>query len=400
VISKVGDTNALPKPATLNSVPKSQESTVVKVDNVIAPGMFRINPSKTSRVENVMPNKPVKASVRTKLITTSQPHAIHKEIMNSNSNGLSSTGIDNTTKTRRPHPRSKIKNDRVPIASKSSCIKNKEVHVEAHHRNLLLSKNKEHMSSECNNIKLAIQNDKYEVVCAMCKQCLITANHNVYMLSYVNGMNSCVHNQRANVSNNASHKKHRATVMNINKIWSKERLVSPKPSKPRTYLSSKGENAYTSNPHEPTSKQFPNSTFSLAGRLNLFMVRRLGLLKAYDRKSEAINKLCLEVLKNRLLWKRSCCCNFRLYFVIQILRSLSKGTPVLDWGVLLKGNRTTNLYTIILHEMASASPICLMARATSTKSWFWHQRQSQLNFDTINDLAKNDLVTGLPKLEL
>ncbi|GJQ93544.1 retrovirus-related pol polyprotein from transposon TNT 1-94 [Tanacetum coccineum] len=35
---------------------------------------------------------------------------------------------------------------------------------------------------------------------------------------------------------------------------------------------------------------------------------------------------------------------------------------------LLKGNRTTKLYTINLHEMASASPICLMARATSTKS--------------------------------
>nr|GEZ37988.1 integrase, catalytic region, zinc finger, CCHC-type, peptidase aspartic, catalytic [Tanacetum cinerariifolium] len=34
---------------------------------------------------------------------------------------------------------------------------------------------------------------------------------------------------------------------------------------------------------------------------------------------------------------------------------------------LLSGNRTTNLYTINLHEMASASPICLMARASSTK---------------------------------
>ncbi|GJZ08419.1 retrovirus-related pol polyprotein from transposon TNT 1-94, partial [Tanacetum coccineum] len=61
---------------------------------------------------------------------------------------------------------------------------------------------------------------------------------------------------------------------------------------------------------------------------------------------------------------------------------------------LLKGNRSTNLYTINLHEMASASPICLMARATSTKSWLWHQRLSHLNFDTINDLA-----TGLPKFK-
>nr|GFB94135.1 hypothetical protein [Tanacetum cinerariifolium] len=34
-----------------------------------------------------------------------------------------------------------------------------------------------------------------------------------------------------------------------------------------------------------------------------------------------------------------------------------------------------------------------MARASSTKSWLWHQRLSHLNFDTINDLARNDLVT-------
>nr|GFB01776.1 hypothetical protein [Tanacetum cinerariifolium] len=50
-----------------------------------------------------------------------------------------------------------------------------------------------------------------------------------------------------------------------------------------------------------------------------------------------------------------------------------------------------------LHEMASTLPICLMARASSTKSWLWHQRLSHLNFDAINDLAKNDLVAGLPK---
>nr|GEY44829.1 hypothetical protein [Tanacetum cinerariifolium] len=66
---------------------------------------------------------------------------------------------------------------------------------------------------------------------------------------------------------------------------------------------------------------------------------------------------------------------------------------------LLKGNRTTNIYTINLHDMVSASQICLMARATSTKSWLWHQHFSHLNFDTINDLAKNDLVTGLPKFK-
>ncbi|GKF61850.1 retrovirus-related pol polyprotein from transposon TNT 1-94, partial [Tanacetum coccineum] len=66
---------------------------------------------------------------------------------------------------------------------------------------------------------------------------------------------------------------------------------------------------------------------------------------------------------------------------------------------LLKGKCTTNIYTINLHEMAFASLIFLMDRATSTKSWLWHQGLSRLNFDTINDFAKNDLVTGLPKFK-
>nr|GEW44377.1 hypothetical protein [Tanacetum cinerariifolium] len=75
----------------------------------------------------------------------------------------------NTVMTRRPQPRSNTKNDRVPSASKSSCSKIKEVEVKEHPRNLLLFKNKKHMSSECNNVKLAIQNDKSKVVYAMCK---------------------------------------------------------------------------------------------------------------------------------------------------------------------------------------------------------------------------------------
>nr|GFA87162.1 retrovirus-related Pol polyprotein from transposon TNT 1-94 [Tanacetum cinerariifolium] len=66
---------------------------------------------------------------------------------------------------------------------------------------------------------------------------------------------------------------------------------------------------------------------------------------------------------------------------------------------LLKGDRSTNLYTNNLHEMAFTSPICLMAHASSTKSWLWHQRLSHLNFDTINDLARNDIVAGLLKFK-
>nr|GEY32188.1 hypothetical protein [Tanacetum cinerariifolium] len=70
------------------------------VENLPKVGMFRINPSKTSREAKHVPNT-VSASARTKPITVLQPPVITKKDVNSDLNGLSSTGIDNT-KTRRP----------------------------------------------------------------------------------------------------------------------------------------------------------------------------------------------------------------------------------------------------------------------------------------------------------
>nr|GEW07257.1 hypothetical protein [Tanacetum cinerariifolium] len=125
------------------------------VENLPKIGMFRIHPSKTSREEKHVPNT-VSASARTKPITVSKPSVITKKDMNSDLNGLSSIGVDNT-KTRRSQPRSNTKNDRVPSASKSSQSENKKAKVEEHHRNLLLSKNNKHISSTCNDIKFDSQ---------------------------------------------------------------------------------------------------------------------------------------------------------------------------------------------------------------------------------------------------
>ncbi|GJX40148.1 retrovirus-related pol polyprotein from transposon TNT 1-94 [Tanacetum coccineum] len=233
---KVDKTNDLSKPVTSNSVPITKESSVVKNDNVLAPGMSKIDPRKTSREDKFAPINKVRASSRTNPITVSQPHVITKKDVNSDSNGLSSTGLDNIAKTRRPQPRSNTKTDRVPSAPKSRCFKNNEMEVEEHHRNLLLSKNKKHMSSECNNVKLAIQNDNSEVVCAICKQCLINANHDVCVLKYVNGMNFRRNNQKANVSNIKNQKKQKLQVWKPKKVGSKERLASPKSSTPRSCL--------------------------------------------------------------------------------------------------------------------------------------------------------------------
>ncbi|GKB57786.1 hypothetical protein Tco_0913972 [Tanacetum coccineum] len=96
VLPKVDKTNALSKPVTSNSAPSTRELKVVQTVNVIAPRIFRPNPSKTSRVDNVVPNKPVKISIRIKPIIVSQPNGIHKQQANSDSNGFSSTRVNNT----------------------------------------------------------------------------------------------------------------------------------------------------------------------------------------------------------------------------------------------------------------------------------------------------------------
>nr|GFB27865.1 retrovirus-related Pol polyprotein from transposon TNT 1-94 [Tanacetum cinerariifolium] len=66
---------------------------------------------------------------------------------------------------------------------------------------------------------------------------------------------------------------------------------------------------------------------------------------------------------------------------------------------LLTGDRSLNLYTIALNEVASNSLTCLLANASSSQSWLWHQHLSHLNFATINNLVKNNLVQGLPKIK-
>nr|GEV83612.1 hypothetical protein [Tanacetum cinerariifolium] len=350
-LPKISKTNALSKPVTSNSVSTPSESKSMKNDMVIALGMFRINTSKTSWEEKHVHNI-VSASARTKLIIVSQPPVITKKDVNSNLNGLSSTGVDNT-KTRRPRPKSNTKHDRVPSASKSSRSKNKEAEVEEHHRNLLLSKNNKHISSACNNIQIDSQDVISKVGCAMCKKCLISVNHDKCLSNYVNGKNSHGKKQKAKVSFKENQMKYLPKVTKPKKVESHKSLATPKLRKSRLLFR-----------WSPTGKLF---------------VKEGKIVDSSESKSQfdcydGDNACTSNSLEPKIKW-------------------FPNSTSLLD------RDRSTNLYTINLHEMASASPICLIARASSTKSWLWHQRLSYLNFDTINDLARNDLVAGLPKFK-
>ncbi|GJY67741.1 hypothetical protein Tco_0470723 [Tanacetum coccineum] len=257
-------------------------------------------------VDEYEPNKHIRASVRTKPITSSQPHVIKKKDVNSNTSGLSSTGVESSTRSKdhnlgaiqiliRPHLRLRVVASRI----------------------------------------MKLKNDKSRAVCATCKICLISANHDEFMFSYVNGMNSRNIKQSANVSNIANQKKHKANVKKSKKLGSKESLASSRPHKPRICL---------------RLSIFINSGCSkhMTGNLKLlinFLWKFMGTL-CFGNDHVAV------ILDLEVAFRRNTC----------FVRNL-------DGVRLLKGNCSTNLYTINLYEMTSASPICLMARATSTKSW-------------------------------
>nr|GEV50248.1 retrovirus-related Pol polyprotein from transposon TNT 1-94 [Tanacetum cinerariifolium] len=66
---------------------------------------------------------------------------------------------------------------------------------------------------------------------------------------------------------------------------------------------------------------------------------------------------------------------------------------------LVLKSQGSNLYTISMEEMMKSSPICLLSKASKTKSWLWHHRLSHLNFGTNNQLAKEGLLKGLSRLK-
>nr|GEV36301.1 retrovirus-related Pol polyprotein from transposon TNT 1-94 [Tanacetum cinerariifolium] len=234
---------------------------------------------------------------------------------------------------------------------------------------------------------------------------------------------SCVSDTRNSLSQNLENEnvelEFQPKVTKPKKVGTHESLATPKPRKYRLLLrwsptgrlfdqegkivdssesdsqsnSVNGDNACTSNSLEPKIKRFPNSTSLLDRNDHVAAILGFGdlqwgnilITKVYfvERLGHnlfSVGQFCDSDLE--VAFRRNAC-------FVRILEGVD----------LLKGDRSTNLYTINIHEMASASPICLMARASSTKSWLWHQRLSHLNFDIINDLARNDLVAGLLKFK-
>ncbi|GKB21622.1 retrovirus-related pol polyprotein from transposon TNT 1-94, partial [Tanacetum coccineum] len=64
--------------------------------------------------------------------------------------------------------------------------------------------------------------------------------------------------------------------------------------------------------------------------------------------------------------------------------------------VVMIAPRVRDVY--VLDMTSSAQESCFFAKAFENLNWLWHKRLAHLNFKTINKLAKQNLVIGLPSL--
>nr|GFB52754.1 integrase, catalytic region, zinc finger, CCHC-type, peptidase aspartic, catalytic [Tanacetum cinerariifolium] len=60
---------------------------------------------------------------------------------------------------------------------------------------------------------------------------------------------------------------------------------------------------------------------------------------------------------------------------------------------LLIGNCGSDLYIISLQESTSSTPLCLMAKATTTQVWLWHRRDGE-NLDKMKEKGDRCILVG------
>nr|GFC36398.1 hypothetical protein [Tanacetum cinerariifolium] len=151
---------------TIDSLNKKLESNIVELEFQVVNYEREISHLKTTYkylFDSIISNQ-AHAKLHNLIYENAKLRARLFENTSESINNTSGTRLVHTARTRRPQPKGITRNARVPSASKSSEVK-KNVIVKDHCRILLLSKNQKTMSSKCNNITLAIWNDKSEIVC-------------------------------------------------------------------------------------------------------------------------------------------------------------------------------------------------------------------------------------------
>ncbi|GJX05909.1 retrovirus-related pol polyprotein from transposon TNT 1-94 [Tanacetum coccineum] len=358
--------------------------------------------------------------------SNTQKHEVHQKVQQTNIPVIPSTGVNASTEASGSKPRSNTKKNRILPAKKENKKK-----VEVHLRTNKSVWTKVNRVDSSISSKRVVINSNSESVCKMCDKCLNSANHEMCVVNILSSVNATPTVKR---------------VLNKGKqIWKpKGKLSDNRLNKTKRVWKATGKLfADIGYQWRPTGKKFT------LGKLDCGYQWRPHRKKFTLGEMCPLTKLSVKCCSKHMTGNRSKLMNFvekfigsvrfgndhlgaimgygdyvmgdsvisRVYYVEGLGHNLFSVGQFCDSDLevafrkhtcfvrdlngtdILKGSRGTNLYTISIDEMMKSSPICLLSKASKSKSWLWHRRLNHLNFGTINDLARKDLVRGLPRLK-
>ncbi|GJS09937.1 retrovirus-related pol polyprotein from transposon TNT 1-94 [Tanacetum coccineum] len=368
--------------------------------------------------------KPVTSSGNTITKTTSTSNLVSNKPM------LSSTGVKPSTSASRSQPSGNTKKDKI-WKTLSSTQKNK---VEAHPRKVKSSlKNKDCVveSKGTAHVQHSKLNANSELKCVKCNGCMLSSNHDLCVLNFINNVNA--RNKSKSVKKSLKRKVWKPTgnvFTNIGYIWrptgrtftkvgnvcplTRITITTEVPLRKPPALENETPKpvvtlVYSRKPRKSkTSVPISKSKVPKSVTANKKEPSQSWGSKVSDVPSSSLDECKsskLNVMISRVYYMEGL--GHNLFFVRQFydsnlevaFRQHTCFIHNLEGVDLLTGSQGNNLYTLSLGDMMASSPICLLSKASKTKSWLWHRRLSHLNFGAINHLARHGLVRGLPKLK-
>ncbi|GKC18973.1 retrovirus-related pol polyprotein from transposon TNT 1-94 [Tanacetum coccineum] len=284
-------------------------------------------------------------------------HVEHLNTQKTNVPVPPSIGVNCCTNASGSQPRSNTKKNRISLVKGVNKKKVKE-HPRTNKSNLRTTNRVDSSSSS----KRTVINSNSDSVFQTCNKCLISANHDVCVVDYLQSV-------KASPSTHIIHN----VVRKVKQVW--------KPKQVRQVW-------------KPTGKVLTR----FIGRIR-FGNDHFGAIMGYGDYvigDSVISRVYYVEGLGHNLFSVGQFCDSDLEVAF---RKHSCYVRDMDGVELIKGSCSSNLYTISVEDMTKSSPICLLSKASKNKSWLWHRRLNHLNSGTINDLERKDLVRGLPRLK-
>ncbi|GJR31030.1 retrovirus-related pol polyprotein from transposon TNT 1-94 [Tanacetum coccineum] len=348
-----------------------------------------------NKVKSVRFTEPVTSSRNTKTAHTSN--------LVSNKPMLSSTGVKQSTSASGSQPSGNTKKDKIQ-QTPSSTLKNK---VEAHPRKVKSSlKNKDHVvepkgTAPVQHSKLNANSD---LKCVKCNGCMLYDNHDLCVLDFINNVNARAKSR--SVKKNSKRKVWKPTgkvFTNIGYIWrpTGRTFTIVGNACPLTRITTTTEVPLrkSSALDNKTPKPVVTLVYSRKPRKSKtsVLVNNYKVIKSVTANNSELSQSRGSIVSNVLSSSLDECRSSKLSSVA--FRQHTCYIRNLEGADLLTRSQGDNLYTLSLGDMMASSPICLLSKASKTKSWLWHPCLSHLNFRAINNLVRHGLVRGLPKLK-